>query len=186
VPLGLWAAAGPRALDSVVMRACDVAFAFPAVLVAVLLAAAFGPGVTNGVVAVGVYGVPVFARLTRNAARAHWGSGYVWAAEVAGRRPAEISVFHILPNIAGALVNQATIQASVAVLADAALSYVGLGAQPPAPSWGRMLKDAQTLLDVAPWLSLFPGLAVMATVSGFLALGDSLGAARRHRVESEV
>lgn len=179
VPLGLSAAAQPGPVDGTVMRASDLMFAFPAVLVAVLLAAGFGPGLRNGVLAVGLYGIPVFARLVRNAARGQWNRAYVRAARVAGRGRLDISLRHILPNILGIIANQATIQLSIAILADAGLSYVGLGTQPPAPSWGRMLKEAQTLIDVAPWLSIFPGLAVMLTVSGFLLLGDGLGALHR-------
>jgi peptide/nickel transport system permease protein len=186
VPLGLWAAAGRSWVDEIAMRVCDVVFSFPAVVVAVLIAASFGPGARNAVIAIGIFNIPVFARLTRNAARGQWSRDYVWFARSAGRNAMGISLTHILPNILGLLGTQATIQLSIAVLADAGLSYVGLGTQPPMPSWGRMLEESQTMIGFAPWLSLFPGLAVVLTVLGLSLLGDGLGALRRlHRSPGE-
>jgi peptide/nickel transport system permease protein len=184
VPLGLLAAARPGAVDEAVMRTSDILYAFPAVLVAVLIAARFGPGAHNTIAAISAVSAPVLARLTRNGARGLWTRDYVSSALVAGQGRVAISAFHILPNIAHLLVVQVTIQLSVAVLADAALSYIGLGAQPPEPSWGRMIAEAQTLASIAPWLPIFPGLAVVTTVLGFGLLGESLGT--RHRIRQPL
>jgi peptide/nickel transport system permease protein len=176
VPLGLVAAARPGIVDESLMRATDVVYAFPAVLIAVLIAASMGPGALDTVAAIAIISIPVLARLTRNTARGQWSRDYVAAARLSGLSLAAVSVRHILPNIARLLTVQVTILLSVAVLADAALSYIGLGAQPPEPSWGHMIEEAQTLLASAPWLCIFPGLAVVATVLGFGLLGESLGA----------
>lgn len=182
VPLGLVAAARPGALDELVMRASDVVYAFPAVLIAVLITAAIGPGTINTILAIAIISLPVLARLTRNAARGLWSRDYVASARLAGRSLAAISLWHILPNIARLLIVQITIQLSIAVLADAALSYIGFGTQPPEPSWGRMIEEAQTLMAQAPWLSVFPGLAVVTTVLGFGLLGEGLGVGHDPRV----
>jgi len=182
-PLGLWAAAQRGWSDHFAMRLSDVVFAFPAILVAALIAAIGGPGTQNAVIAIGIFNIPVFARLTRNAALGLWNRDYVLAAQAAGKTRWRISLDHILPNILGLLVVQATIQLSIAIVADAALSYVGLGTQPPQPSWGRMLEEAQTMLDFAPWLSLFPGFAVVLTVFGLGLLGDGISEALNPRGE---
>lgn len=173
VPLGLIAARGGW-LDAVVMRAGDVVFAFPALILAILLTAALGPGLWPVVLAVGVFNIPVFARVTRGAALSLWARDFVLAARVAGKSDWAISWSHILPNIAGLLIVQATIQASVAIIAEASLSYVGLGAQPPTPSWGRMLNEAQTLMSVSPQQAIFPGLAILLVVIGLNLAGDGL------------
>lgn len=182
-PLGLWAAARRGGSDHLAMRLSDVVLAFPAVLVAALIAATSGPGTKNAIIAIGIFNIPVFARMTRNAALSLWSRDYVLAARAAGKKRLRISLDHILPNILGLLVIQATIQLSIAVVADAALSYVGLGTQPPQPSWGRMLEEAQTMLDFAPWLSLFPGLALILTVFGLGLLGDGISQALNPRRE---
>jgi peptide/nickel transport system permease protein len=175
VPLGLWAAASRGTLlDDVIMRANDLVFAFPALLIAVLITAIFGPSATNAVIAIGIFNVPVFARLTRAAAISLWTRDFVLAARVAGKGPARISVEHILPNILNTLVVQITIQFSLGILAEAALAYVGLGAQPPFPSWGKMLADSQTLIVLAPHLAIIPGLCIVFTVLGLNLLGDGL------------
>jgi peptide/nickel transport system permease protein len=116
----------------------------------------------------------VFARLTRGAALPIWTRGYVMSAATAGKNRLQISLEHILPNVAPVLIVQATVQFSLAVLAEAALSYVGLGAQPPNPSWGRMLAESQTMVSFAPWLAIFPGLAIFLFVFGLNLLGDGL------------
>ena len=174
VPLGLIAAAWGGVIDGLVMRTNDVVFAFPALLLAVMLAAVFGPGAINAVIAIGIFNVPVFARVSRGAALSLWTRDYVLAARTAGKSKGLISVQHILPNLAGLLVVQAAIQLALGIVAEAGLSYVGLGVQPPMPSWGRMLAEAQTMIDFAPWLAIFPGLAIVFLVLGLGLTGDGL------------
>ncbi len=156
------------------MRANDLVFAFPALLIAVLITAIFGPSATNAVIAIGIFNIPVFARLTRAAAISLWPRDFILAARVAGKGAARISVEHILPNILNTLVVQITIQFSLGILAEAALAYVGLGAQPPVPSWGKMLADSQTLIVLAPHLAIIPGLCIILTVLGLNLLGDGM------------
>ena len=137
-------------------------------------AAAHGPGASNAVLAIAIFNVPVFARVTRGGARGLWGRDFVAAARIAGKGTARISAEHILPNVAPLIVVQATIQLSLALIVEAGLSYVGLGVQPPSPSWGRMLSDAQTLIGTAPRLAIIPGLAILVAVLGFTLVGDGL------------
>lgn len=174
VPLGCWAAARGGWVDEVLMRFNDLVFAFPALLSAIMITAIFGPGAINAIIAIGIFNVPVFARVARAGALALWPREFILAARAAGKGPALITIEHILPNIATALLVQGTIQFALGVLAEAGLSYVGLGAQPPMPSWGRMLFDAQTRMMVAPYLAIFPGMAIVATVLGLNLLGDGL------------
>jgi peptide/nickel transport system permease protein len=174
VPLGLLAAARRGAIDELIMRGNDLVFAFPSLLLAILITAVFGPGAVNAIIAIGIFNIPVFARVTRGGALQLWTHDYCLAARVAGKGPLRISVEHILPNLAGLLAVQGTIQFSLGVIAEAGLSYVGLGAQPPTPSWGRMLNEAQTLTALAPSLALFPGAAVLLFVLGLNLLGDGL------------
>jgi peptide/nickel transport system permease protein len=156
------------------MRLADLGFAFPALLFAIMLAAVFGPSLTNAVLAISFINIPIFARVTRASANQIWTRDYVAAARAAGRGRFAISRDHILPNIAAAIIVQATIEFAVAILAEAALSYLGLGAQPPASSWGRMLSEAQTLMYLAPQLAIYPGLCIVVAVLGFGLLGDGL------------
>jgi peptide/nickel transport system permease protein len=179
VPLGLLAAARRGAIDELIMRGNDLVFAFPSLLLAILITAVFGPGAVNAIIAIGIFNVPVFARVARGGALQLWTRDYTLAARVAGKGSMRISFEHILPNLVGLLAVQGTIQFSLGVIAEAGLSYVGLGAQPPTPSWGRMLNEAQTLTALAPTLALFPGLAVLLFVLGLNLLGDGL----RHRRE---
>ncbi|MFK7891589.1 MAG: ABC transporter permease [Granulosicoccus sp.] len=175
VPLGLLAAARRQSLvDELIMRGNDLVFAFPALLIAIMITAVFGPGAVNAIIAIGIFNIPVFARLTRGAALSLWTREFVLAARVANKGAARISIEHILPNISNLLIVQGTIQFSLGILAEAGLSYVGLGAQPPVPSWGRMLAESQTLISLAPHLALFPGLAIVLTVLGLNLLGDAL------------
>jgi peptide/nickel transport system permease protein len=174
VPLGLVAAARKGFVGEVIMRTNDVIFAFPSLLMAVMITAAWGVGAINAIIAIGIFNIPVFARVTRGAALSLWMREYILAARVAGKGSLLISVQHILPNLGGLLVVQAAIQFAMAVVAEAGLSYVGLGVQPPAPSWGRMLAEAQTMIGFAPWLAVFPGLAIMLLVFGFGLVGDGL------------
>lgn len=175
VPLGLLAAAQRNSyVDELVMRGNDLVFAFPALLIAIMITAVFGPGAVNAIIAIGIFNIPVFARLTRGAALSLWTREFIMAARVAGKGTVRISVEHILPNITNLLIVQGTIQFSLGILAEAGLSYVGLGAQPPIPSWGRMLAESQTLITLAPHLALYPGLAIVFTVLGLNLLGDGL------------
>ncbi|MEO1136196.1 MAG: ABC transporter permease [Pseudomonadota bacterium] len=174
VPLGLLAAGNRGPTEDVVMRASDVIFAFPALILAILISAIYKPGAFNAVIAIGVFNIPVFARLTRGAALPIWERNFVLSARTAGKNQFAISVDHILPNLAPILIVQATVQFSLAVLAEAGLSYVGLGVQPPTPSWGRMLAESQTMISFAPWLAVFPGLAIFTFVLGLNLVGDGL------------
>ena len=175
VPLGLWAAARRGSLvDEFIMRGNDLVFAFPSLVIAILITAVFGPSAVNAIIAIGIFNIPVFARVTRGTALSLWTLDYVLAARVAGKGALRISTEHILPNVANLLIVQGTIQFSLGILAEAALSYVGLGAQPPVPSWGRMLADSQTLISLAPHIAIFPGLAIVLTVLGLNLMGDGL------------
>jgi peptide/nickel transport system permease protein len=174
VPLGALAAARRGWVDEVIMRFNDFAFAFPALLSAVMITALLGPGAVNSIIAIGIFNVPVFARLTRGAALVVWKREFILAARVAGKGAARITVEHVLPNVASVLIVQATIQFALAILAEAGLSYLGLGTQPPQPSWGKMLNEAQTLMFMAPQLAIFPGLAIALTVLGLNLFGDGL------------
>ena len=175
VPLGLLAAANRGGwLDDLVMRGNDLVFAFPSLVIAILITAVFGPSAFNAILAIGIFNTPVFARVTRGGALAVWTQDFILAARVSGKGAARISAEHILPNIANLLIVQGTIQFSLGILAEAGLSYVGLGAQPPLPSWGRMLADSQTMISFAPHLAVLPGLAIIATVLGLNLTGDGL------------
>lgn len=172
--LGLLAAARGGWVDEALMRLADFGFAFPALLSAILLGAIYGPGLLTGVVAIGLFNVPVFARTTRAAALQAWSRDYVLAARAAGFGPWRITIDHVLPNIASVLIVQATVQFSTAIIAEAGLSYLGLGAQPPMPSWGRMLAEAQAQIFQAPALAVYPGAAIALAVLGLNLLGDGL------------
>lgn len=174
VPLGTWAAAKRGYVDEALMRFNDLVFAFPALLSAVIITAIFGPGAINAIIAIGIFNIPVFARLSRGAALSIWPREYIMAARVAGKSKTRITIEHIIPNIANILIVQITIQFSLGILAEAGLSYVGLGTQPPMPSWGRMLFEAQTMMSFAPHMAIFPGLAIVITVLGLNLLGDGL------------
>lgn len=174
VPLGLLAAALGRWGDEVVARLGDLVFAFPAVLTAILLTAALGAGAVNVVLALALFNAAVLARVTRGAALAVWRRPFVGAALALGRGPLSATLVHVLPNIAGIVVVQATVLFAVAIVNEAALSYLGLGIQPPSPSWGRMLGDAQTYLFTAPLQAVFPGVAIALSVMGLTMLGDGL------------
>lgn len=174
VALGAWASARGGWVDEALSRASDLIFAFPAVLIAILITSVLGASARNAILAIAIFNIPVFARVTRGAALAMWGRDFVRAAAALGQGPFGITWRHVLPNIASVLIVQATIQFAVAILAEAGLSYLGLGAQPPVPSWGRMLRDAQTYIFQAPELALWPGLAVALAVLGLNMLGDGL------------
>ena len=172
--LGCLAAARRGWVEELIMRASDFTFAFPALLSAIMLTAIYGPGLVMSIVAIGIFNIPVFARISRGAANAVWAREYVLAARVAGKGPWRITWDHVLPNIASVLIVQATISFATAILAEAALSYLGLGTQPPQPSWGRMLNEAQTQMFQAPMLAVYPGVAIMLSVLGLNLMGDGL------------
>ena len=174
VALGCLAAARRGWVDELVMRAADFTFAFPALLSAIMLGAIYGPGLLTGILAIGIFNIPVFARIARGAAQAVWAREYVLASRAAGFGPWRITLDHVLPNIASVLIVQATISFATAILAEAALSYLGLGTQPPQPSWGRMLNEAQSLLFQAPMLAVYPGVAIASSVLGLNLMGDGL------------
>ena len=174
VPIGLWAASSRGLMDEIIMRGNDLVFAFPSLLMAILIAAVFGPSAINVMIAIGIFNIPVFARMSRGAALGLWQKDYILAARVCGKGKMRISYEHILPNILNLLIVQATIQFSVAIIAEAGLSYVGLGTQPPMPSLGRMLNEAQTMIFIAPWLAYFPGAAIVTMVLGLNLMGDGL------------
>ena len=172
--LGLLASALRGWVEEVIMRVADFGFAFPAILSAIMLTAVFGPGMVNAIIAIGIYNIPTFARITRASANAVWSRDFVLAARACGKCSFAITMEHVLPNIASVLIVQATIRFAIAILAEAALSYLGLGTQPPQPSWGRMLSEAQTLLFQAPMLAVYPGVAIAVAVLGLNLLGDGL------------
>lgn len=174
VALGALASARRGWVEELVMRGSDFTFAFPALLTAIMLTAIYGPGLVTSIVAIGIFNIPVFARVTRGAANAVWARDYVLAARACGKGPWAITLEHVLPNIASVLIVQATIQFAIAILAEAALSYLGLGTQPPQPSWGRMLNEAQAQLFQAPQLSIYPGVAIALAVLGLNLMGDGL------------
>ena len=172
--LGLLAAARRGWTEELIMRLSDFTFAFPAILSAIMMTAVFGAGIVNSIIAIGIFNIPTFARITRASANAVWAREYVLAARACGKGPWRITTEHVLPNILSVLIVQATIQFALAILAEAALSYLGLGTQPPQPSWGRMLAEAQTLMFQAPLLAVFPGLAIALAVLGLNLMGDGL------------
>ena len=174
IAIGCAAAALRGVFDEIAMRIADVVFAFPAVLSAIMLGAVLGSGPLAAVLAIAVFNVPVFARVSRGVALQVWTFDYVAAARALGKHPLRITWEDVLPNIAGVLIVQVTIQLALAVLTEAGLSYLGLGVRPPNPSWGRMLSDAQTFLSQAPHLAIAPGLAIALSVLGLNLLGDGL------------
>ena len=171
---GISAAAIRGPYETLLMRACDVIFALPPILSAMILGAFLGPGRFTAITAIAVFMVPVFARVTLATSLQAWSRDYVLAAQAIGNSRFTISVRHVLPNIVSQIIVHAAIQLGLAILTEAGLSFLGLGMAPPAPTWGRMLADAQTFLALAPWLAILPGLAIALTVFGFNMLGDGL------------
>ena len=174
VPLGALAAGKRGWVEETVMRFNDFAFAFPALLTAVMLSAVYGPGTINSVLAIGIFNIPVFARITRGSALSIYKREFILAARTSGKGEVRIAMDHILPNIASVLIVQGTIQFALGILAEAGLSYLGLGTQPPMPSWGKMLSESQTMMFFAPQLAILPGMAIVLTVLGLNLLGDGL------------
>jgi peptide/nickel transport system permease protein len=166
-PWGVW-------IDAVIMRANDILLAFPALLLAIIFAAVYSPGTGPAMVAVGIAAIPGFARVARSGTLQVLGSEYVRAARASNRRTPAIAVVHVLPNIAGMVIVQASVAFAISVLAEAGLSFLGLGTQAPVPSWGRMLQESQQFLSTHPELALWPGLFIALAVLGFNLLGDGL------------
>lgn len=161
-------------LDEVIMRFMDILFAFPAVLLAITVMAILGRGVTNAMIAIAIVYIPIFARVTRGAVLSVRGREFVSAARALGQGNGVIIFRHILPNALGPVIVQTSLSLAFAILAEAALSYFGLGTQPPDASWGRMLSEGRSFFAQAPWMGIFPGLAIMLSVMGFNFLGDGL------------
>lgn len=188
VLLGLIAGYYGRFVDDAVMRVMDMLFAFPAILLAIAILAVLGPGLTNAMIAIGVVYTPIFARVTRASALSVRDEVYVRAARSLGAGNVRIMFRHVLPNVAGPIIVQTSLSLAFAILSEAALSFLGLGLQPPAPSWGRMLYDGRDYLQQAWWMGVFPGLAIFLTVLSFNVVGDALrdalDPAQRSAIES--
>jgi peptide/nickel transport system permease protein len=161
-------------LDIAIGRVMDVLFSFPTLILAIAIAAMLGPGLTNAALAIAVVYAPLFSRVARGPVIAEREKEHVMAALGLGAGAARVIVRHILPNVMAPLVVQISVSLAYAILVEASLSYLGLGTQPPAPSWGVMLNEGRTYLETAPWISIFPGLAIMLAVLGFNFLGDGL------------
>jgi len=174
VPVGLAAGYVGGWFDALIGRITDAMLAVPFLILAIALAAFLGPSLTNAMIAIGVTTTPIFVRLTRGQVMAVKVEDYVEAARAIGNPRWRIALFHILPNIMPALLVQATLSIAAAIIAEAALSFLGLGQQPPAPSWGSMLNSAQRFLTNAPWMAVWPGLAIFLPVLSFNLLGDGL------------
>ncbi len=175
VPLGMLAAQTRWSwLSGLIMRGNDLLLAFPALLLAMIFAAAVGTGIGPAVVALGIASIPGFARVARSSALQVLSREYIMAAQAGNRRPLAIAWHHVLPNIVGLVIVEASVAFALAVLAEAGLSFLGLGTQPPTPSWGRMLQESQQFLSTAPHLALWPGLFIALAVLGFNLLGDGL------------
>jgi peptide/nickel transport system permease protein len=174
VPLGIVAGYLGGFIDAVLSRITDAMLAIPFLILAIALAAFLGPSLGNAMIAIGVTTTPIFVRLTRAQVMAVKVEDYVEAARAVGNPRWRIALVHILPNILPALLVQATLSIAAAIIAEAALSFLGLGQQPPAPSWGSMLNSAQRFLVSAPWMAIWPGLAIFLTVLSFNLVGDGL------------
>jgi peptide/nickel transport system permease protein len=172
--IGVVAAFYSGIADAVLMRIVDITFATPSLVLAILIAGLLGPSRTNAMIAIGIVYAPAFARVARGTSLSILGLPYVEAARSVGATPGRLMARYLLPNIAGSLIVLTSVYLSQAILTEAALSFLGLGTQPPEPSWGGMLNDSRTFMELAPWLAVFPGLAIMLVVLGFNFLGDGL------------
>lgn len=173
-PLGIWAGMRRGAVEEITMRASDILLAFPALLLAIMFAAIYGASTVSAMAAIGLASVPGFARVARAGTLQVMNAEYVLAARAAAQRPLRIARRHVLPNITGMLLIQCSVTFALAVLAEAALSFLGLGTPPPVPSWGRMLQESQQYWGTFPLMALWPGLAIALAVMGFNLLGDGL------------
>jgi peptide/nickel transport system permease protein len=183
VPIGLAAGYIGRGVDALISRITDAMLACPFLILAIALAAFLGPSLTNAMIAIGISATPVFVRLTRAQVLAVKVEDYIEAARAVGNPHLRIALRHILPNVVAPLIVQATLAIAAAVIAEASLSFLGLGQQPPAPSWGSMLNTAKNYIDNAPWMAIWPGLSIFLLVLSFNLLGDGLRDALdpRHR-----
>jgi peptide/nickel transport system permease protein len=186
VPIGLVSGFYGGASDATLMRLMDIVFAFPAILLAIAVVAVRGPGLTNAMIAIGIVYMPIFARITRGSVLVVKQEVFVRAARSLGASDFRILQKHVLPNIVGPLIVQTSLSLAFAILSEAALSYLGLGIQPPAPAWGRMLADGRAFFADAPWIAIFPGLAILFTVMAFNFLGDGLRDALDPRQKSVI
>jgi peptide/nickel transport system permease protein len=174
VPIGLAAGFLGGWVDGVISRVTDAFLACPFLILAIALAAFLGPSLTNAMIAIGVSATPIFVRLTRAQVQGVKVEDYIEAARAVGNPPLRIALRHVLPNVTAPLIVQATLAIASAVIAEASLSFLGLGQQPPAPSWGSMLNTAKNFIDNAPWMAIWPGLSIFLLVLSFNLLGDGL------------
>lgn len=174
VPIGLVAGFYGGWIDSFLMRAMDIMFSFPAILLAIAIVASLGPNLVNAMIAIGIVYTPIFARITRGAVLVVSQEVYVRAARSLGSRDGRILRRHILPNVMAPIIVQTSLSLAFAILSEAALSYLGLGVQPPQPAWGRMLFDGAQFFNQAWWMGVFPGVAILVTVMAFNFVGDGL------------
>ena len=174
VPIGILAGFRGGWIDALISRLTDAMLACPFLILAIALAAFLGPALENAMIAIGISATPIFIRLARGATMAAKVEDYVEAARAIGNPRWRVAVRHILPNIVPPLLVQATLTIASAIIAEASLSFLGLGQQPPAPSWGSMLNTAQRFIEQAPWMAIFPGLSIVLVVLGFNLLGDGL------------
>jgi peptide/nickel transport system permease protein len=183
--LGMIAGYTGGMMDNALMRVMDMFFAFPAILLALTIVAALGPGASNTILAIAVVYTPIFARVARGPVLSLRQMEFVEAARATGDRLPRILLRHILPNAIAPIIVQISLALSWAMLTEAGLSFLGLGTIPPAPSWGSMLSDSRKLMEIAPWMAVFPGLAIMLGVLGFNLLGDGLRDALDPRMRSD-
>ena len=174
VPVGLLAGYAGGKTDMLISRLTDAVLACPFLILAIALAAFLGPSLTNAMIAIGVSATPVFIRLTRGQTMAIKAEDFILAARAIGNPPWRVALGHVLPNIVPALIVQATLAIAAAVIAEASLSFLGLGQQPPAPSWGSMLNTAKNYVDNAPWMAVWPGVSIFVLVLSFNLVGDGL------------
>ncbi|HVM21483.1 MAG TPA: ABC transporter permease [Egibacteraceae bacterium] len=186
VLLGLLAGFYGRWIDDAIMRMTDMLFAFPAILLAIAILAVLGPGIANAMIAIGIVYTPIFARITRGSVLSVREQVFVRAARSIGASDFRLLRVHILPNVLAPIIVQASISLAFAILSEAALSFLGLGVQPPAPSWGRMLAEGRGFINTAWWMGFFPGLAIFVTVLSFNLLGDALRDALDPRQRSAI
>ncbi len=186
VTIGLVAGYYGRFVDTALMRFMDMVFAFPAILLAIAILAVLGPGIRNAMIAIGIVYTPIFARVTRGSVLSVREEDYVRASRSVGASGPRIIVRHVLPNVMGPIIVQTSLSLAFAILSEAALSFLGLGVQPPDPAWGRMLAEARGFVRVAWWMGVFPGLAIVVTVMAFNLLGDGLRDALDPRQKSVI